>query len=229
MLPTSHPCGREDSDWPNGLGNVHPQDKKEGLDKLDLASLTRESMLSLEYPSVSIRSNTLILTYIIVILNPFQYPLLKFLMNWPLGFWKCLPSQAETILFRDLGSNKARWQQARLATLHSRPHGKHPEIHNEELFSTFTFLNGNSVRSLAGFLVPSGKTTNLVPFALKDLHSVQLQEILYNCTTLISPVQGTPAARQEIGIYWWSAGHNFLFILPNMSTARTPTKSFIGT
>ena len=62
MLPTSHPCGREDSDWPNGLGSVHPQDKKEGLDKLDLASLTRESMLSLEYPSVSIRSNTLILT-----------------------------------------------------------------------------------------------------------------------------------------------------------------------
>ena len=52
---------------------------------------------------------------------------------------------------------------------------------------TFTFLNGNSVRSLAGFLVPSGKTTNLVPFALKDLHSVQLQEILYNCTTLVSP------------------------------------------
>ena len=39
-------------------------------------------------------------------------------------------------------------------------------------FSTFsylsTFLNGNSSRSFAGFLVPSGKITNLVPLALNS-------------------------------------------------------------
>ena len=40
------------------------------------------------------------------------------------------------------------------------------EINSVFYFQLSTFLNGNNSRSFAGFLVPSGKITNLVPLAL---------------------------------------------------------------
>ena len=40
------------------------------------------------------------------------------------------------------------------------------EINSAFYFQLSTFLNGNNSRSFAGFLVPSGKITNLVPLAL---------------------------------------------------------------